>query len=226
MKRYLFIISLGLGCFGLLSAQSLKGKVINEAGNPIEGVTVVLQKADSTFIDVSLTDTIGRFRFKQEEMPCRLIFQHVAYETRKVEKAAFPDTPISIGSQRRKTWRTTGCRKTIRTIPGVKLHADFLHRFSISPIITSRFGPGGFSGFGPHCIVESLSLPTGIPTTCCWIRNGFACRFLPGFCGVSLSSSRNRLPFWPFMRHRQSSAPASPNSRRKRLTPIRPHCSD
>lgn len=92
MKRYLFIISLGLGCFGLLSAQNLKGKVINEAGNPIEGVTIVLQKADSTFIDVSLTDTIGRFRFKQEEMPCRLIFQHVAYEAQVIEKTDFPDS--------------------------------------------------------------------------------------------------------------------------------------
>ena len=114
MKRYLFIISLGLGCFGLLSAQSLKGKVINEAGNPIEGVTVVLQKADSTFIDVSLTDTIGRFRFKQEEMPCRLIFQHVAYETRKVEKAAFPDTA-----------EIDYCRQTVCASGGRKIKLRF-----------------------------------------------------------------------------------------------------
>ena len=93
MKRYLFIIGLGLGCSGMLPAQNLRGKVMNEAGNPIEGVTVVLQKADSVFMDVSLTDTLGLFRFKQEEMlPCRLIFQHVAYETKEVEKGAIPDT--------------------------------------------------------------------------------------------------------------------------------------
>ena len=94
MRRYLFIfmIGLGLGHFGLLSAQNLKGKVVNEAGNPIEGVTVVLQKADSAFIEVSLTDTMGGFRFKREVMPCRLIFQHVAYETKEVERAAVPDT--------------------------------------------------------------------------------------------------------------------------------------
>lgn len=92
MKRYLYMIGLGLSFFELLSAQGFKGKVTNEAGNPIEGATVVLQKADSTFIDICLTDTVGRFQFKQKEKPCRLIFQHVAYETKEVEKIIFPDT--------------------------------------------------------------------------------------------------------------------------------------
>ena len=92
MKRYLFIISWGFVFSGMLSAQSLSGKVLNKAGNPIEGVTIVLQKADSSFIDVSLTDTAGIFQFEREEIPCRLIFQHVAYETKEVEKIIFPDT--------------------------------------------------------------------------------------------------------------------------------------
>ena len=92
MKRYLYIIGIGLGCLEMLSAQSLRGRVVNGAGKPIEGVTVVLQKADSTFIEVSLTDTAGMFQFRQEVLPCRYILQHVAYETREIEKATLPDT--------------------------------------------------------------------------------------------------------------------------------------
>ena len=43
------------------SAQSIKGRVIDENNEPLAYANVMLQKADSTYISGALTDTLGVF---------------------------------------------------------------------------------------------------------------------------------------------------------------------
>lgn len=61
--------------------------VATEAANAqaIDGATVVLQTADSTFIDAVITDSTGMFLFRRQPMEYRLIFQHILYETSQSE---------------------------------------------------------------------------------------------------------------------------------------------
>ena len=43
------------------SAQSIKGRVIDENDEPLAYANVMLQKADSTYISGAMTDTLGVF---------------------------------------------------------------------------------------------------------------------------------------------------------------------
>ena len=47
----------------------------------VEAATVVLQAADSTYIDATLTDSLGVFRFGQCPERYRLVVQHLIYQT-------------------------------------------------------------------------------------------------------------------------------------------------
>lgn len=67
------------------SAQSISGKVTDVNAQAIDGATVVLQTADSTFIDAMITDSTGMFLFHQQPTGYRLIFQHILYETSQLE---------------------------------------------------------------------------------------------------------------------------------------------
>lgn len=67
------------------SAQTISGKVTDTNAQAIDGATVVLQTADSTFIDAVITDSTGMFLFRQQPAEYRLIFQHILYETSQLE---------------------------------------------------------------------------------------------------------------------------------------------
>lgn len=67
------------------SAQTISGKVTDANTQAIDGATVVLQTADSTFIDAVITDSTGYFLFRQQPAKYRLIFQHILYETSQLE---------------------------------------------------------------------------------------------------------------------------------------------
>ena len=62
MKAFIFLLMCGLGA-GTLAAQTLTGKVTDMKQQAVEAATVVLQAADSTYIDATLTDSLGVFRF-------------------------------------------------------------------------------------------------------------------------------------------------------------------
>lgn len=66
MKRF-FIYSLFMlfAQGGFLHAQQIHGKVTDKAGQPVDGVAVILQTIDSTYIEAAITDTAGAFYFKQ-----------------------------------------------------------------------------------------------------------------------------------------------------------------
>lgn len=64
-----------------VSAQNVRGKIVDSTRSPIEGVAVVMQAADSTFMDASVTNSLGEFILKQQPDVYRLIVQHILYET-------------------------------------------------------------------------------------------------------------------------------------------------
>lgn len=80
MKTFFFLLMCGL-CTATLSAQSLTGTVTDADRRPVEAATVVLQTADSTYIDATLTDSLGVFRFGQRPERYRLVVQHLIYNT-------------------------------------------------------------------------------------------------------------------------------------------------
>ena len=80
MKAFIFLLMCGLGA-GTLAAQTLTGKVTDMKQRAVEATTVVLQAADSTYIDATLTDSLGVFRFGQCPERYRLVVQHLIYQT-------------------------------------------------------------------------------------------------------------------------------------------------
>lgn len=87
MKKQIIIILL-LFLFSAIetaTAQAITGKVTDADTRPIDGATVILQTADSTFVDAAITDTTGCFRFNRQLAAYRLIFQHILYEACEYE---------------------------------------------------------------------------------------------------------------------------------------------
>lgn len=79
--RTIFLMIAGLMTItGQLAAQ-VNGQVVNQEKRPIEAATVVMQALDSTFIDAVLTDSLGRFSFRDKRTAFRLIFQHILYQS-------------------------------------------------------------------------------------------------------------------------------------------------
>lgn len=92
-KQIGMIMSL-MACTSLpLMAQEVKGKVVDEAKQPVEAATVIMQTPDSTFIDAVITDSLGGFVFKEEPTCYRLIFQHLLFKTFEKENCG-PDAGI------------------------------------------------------------------------------------------------------------------------------------
>lgn len=92
-KQIGMIMSL-MACSSLpLMAQEVKGKVVDEAKQPVEAATVIMQTPDSTFIDAVITDSLGSFIFKEEPTCYRLIFQHLLFKTFEKENCG-PDAGI------------------------------------------------------------------------------------------------------------------------------------
>ncbi|NDV83398.1 outer membrane beta-barrel protein [Bacteroides sp. 51] len=65
-----------------LEAQTINGSLCTHSMRPIDGASIVLQKANSTYIDVAISDSKGQFTFASAERPYRLIIQHLVYETK------------------------------------------------------------------------------------------------------------------------------------------------
>ncbi len=94
LSKQIGIIMSLMACTSLpLMAQEVKGKVVDEAKQPVEAVTVIMQTPDSTFIDAVITDSLGCFIFKEEPTCYRLIFQHLLFKTFEKENCG-PDAGI------------------------------------------------------------------------------------------------------------------------------------
>lgn len=79
--RFFLSFMLLIGNISLLPAQTLTGKVTDTNSQPVEAATVVLQTADSVYLDATLTDSLGTFRFDRQPEHYRLIVQHLIYNT-------------------------------------------------------------------------------------------------------------------------------------------------
>ena len=94
MRKYIFLL-LSLLIFSNLSfSQALSGFVKDSLNKPVEFATIVLQKADSMYVDNTLTDSLGYFAFKSRpEGNLRLLVQHLNYDpVEKIIKSNDPDT--------------------------------------------------------------------------------------------------------------------------------------
>lgn len=82
MKRILLLLvySVALLAAGRSSAQSVRGRVVDQARQPIVGVAIVMLDADSTYVAAAASDADGRFSIQSAVRPYRLLFQHLAYE--------------------------------------------------------------------------------------------------------------------------------------------------
>lgn len=90
MKRTLYYSLLFVAASGgLATAQGIYGKVADKNNLPIEGVAVVLQTLDSTYVDAVVTDTLGAFLLNRPSGETyRLLYQHLLYEAYGQEAAA------------------------------------------------------------------------------------------------------------------------------------------
>ena len=62
------------------SAQSIKGRVIDENDEPLAYANVMLQKADSTYISGAMTDTLGVFVLKAAPQAAMINISFIGYE--------------------------------------------------------------------------------------------------------------------------------------------------
>ncbi|MDR0866198.1 MAG: TonB-dependent receptor, partial [Candidatus Symbiothrix sp.] len=62
------------------NAQIISGKIVDCENEPVDFATVVLQTADSLFVQSTYTDSSGVFRFEAALPTFRLIVQHFLYE--------------------------------------------------------------------------------------------------------------------------------------------------
>ena len=63
------------------SAQSLKGRVVDENNNPLAYANVMLQKADSTYLSGTMTDTLGMFILTPDPSASMIHVSFIGYET-------------------------------------------------------------------------------------------------------------------------------------------------
>lgn len=83
MKRILYYsLALLVAGSGMVQAQDwIHGKVVDKREQPVDGVAVVLQTLDSTYMDAVVTDSLGLFLLNKEaDREYCLLFQHLLYE--------------------------------------------------------------------------------------------------------------------------------------------------
>ena len=83
MRRIMLLI-FALSCAVVLQAQDICGRVVDTAGVPVSDATVVLQRSDSTYVDMTVTGSEGTFSFVHDADAFRLVVQHLAYQSREV----------------------------------------------------------------------------------------------------------------------------------------------
>ena len=85
IKRLFLSVLIFFLLLDMVQAQEISGRVINTQSAPVDGANVVLQSADSVFVDVVLTDSAGIFSFEHNMDKYRLVVHHLAYHSREME---------------------------------------------------------------------------------------------------------------------------------------------
>ena len=82
MKRlFLFCLFTAVASALTTKAQNITGTVVDEADIPLAYANVILQKADSTYIDGTVADTAGRFTMAAHPEGVRVQVTFIGYET-------------------------------------------------------------------------------------------------------------------------------------------------
>lgn len=84
LHRHIFSAAIAILLAGLplsASAQSLKGKVVDENNEPLAYANVMLQKADSTYLSGTMTDTLGMFILTPDPSASMIHVSFIGYET-------------------------------------------------------------------------------------------------------------------------------------------------
>lgn len=80
--RYALLMLLSVYALSI-QAQQMKGRLIDKAGVPISHATLIFQEEqDSAFICATTSDQEGKFAVTQSVVPCRMIIQHLAFNTK------------------------------------------------------------------------------------------------------------------------------------------------
>lgn len=80
MKKIMSILILGLTAFGVLSAREISGFVSDEAGQPLPGVSVIIENSNRG----TLTDIHGFYRLEVLPSDKMLVFSFVGMESEKI----------------------------------------------------------------------------------------------------------------------------------------------
>ena len=90
MKRHMMMMLCLIAMAVSMNAQSINGKLVDEKNQPLAYANVVLQQADSTFIDGKTSDEKGDFRFsKVIEGDYRLVISSMGYKTLYIDLQGF-----------------------------------------------------------------------------------------------------------------------------------------
>jgi Ca-activated chloride channel family protein len=80
MKKIMSILIIGLTAFGVLSAREISGFVSDEAGQPLPGVSVIIENSNRG----TLTDIHGFYRLEVLPSDKMLVFSFVGMESEKI----------------------------------------------------------------------------------------------------------------------------------------------
>lgn len=67
-----------------ISAQNIKGVVVNDKRQPVESVAIILQLPDSTYVDAAISAPNGTFLFEVQPQKYRMLFQHLLYKNKYI----------------------------------------------------------------------------------------------------------------------------------------------
>ena len=84
MKKEWYL-AIGLLWSTAMEAQEISGRVVDCQGQPVELVSVILQRVDSSFVEAAVSDSSGMFRFREKVQPYRLVLQHLAYQVQELD---------------------------------------------------------------------------------------------------------------------------------------------
>ena len=90
MKRIVTMMLCLIGMAASMNAQSISGKLVDEKNEPLAYANIVLQQADSTFVNGQTSDEKGGFRFsKVSAGDYRLVISSLGYQTMYVDLQGF-----------------------------------------------------------------------------------------------------------------------------------------
>ena len=78
---FFMLMYVSIKCF----PQTVNGNVLDEKQSPVMGVTIIIQKPDSTCSQVTITDKNGCFYFSDAPKHYRIITKHLSFECKTLE---------------------------------------------------------------------------------------------------------------------------------------------